>query len=71
MYVVYLINNWRYLPKGVPGDLIDTHFEDKEVDYVGILEEITQDNKLFRIFCIKEPDYVKNIITSWMVLDEL
>ena len=24
-----LINNHSYFPKGVPGDLIDTHFEDK------------------------------------------
>ena len=31
VYVADLIKKRRYCPKGVPGDLIDTNFEDKEV----------------------------------------
>ena len=31
----------------------------------------TEDNKLFKIFCMKDPDYVMKIISSWMTLDEL
>ena len=31
VYAAYLIKKWCYCPKGFPGDLIDTQFEDKEV----------------------------------------
>ena len=34
VYAVALIKKRRYWPKGVTGDLIDTHFEDKEVSDV-------------------------------------
>ena len=71
VYVVAMIKKRRYWPKGVPGDLIDTHFEDKEVGGVGMVEARTQDNKLFIIFCMKDPDYLMNIMVSWMTLDEL
>ena len=36
-----------------------------------MIVERTEDNKLFKIFCIKDPDYVMKIMTSWMTLDEL
>ena len=36
-----------------------------------MIEAITQENKPFRIICIKEPDYVMKIMASWMILDEL
>ena len=36
-----------------------------------MLEARTQENKPFRIFCMKEPDYVMNIMASWMTLDEV
>ena len=42
IYVASLINNRRYWHKWVPGDLIDTHFEYKEVSGVG--------NKFFNMF---------------------
>ena len=71
VYVSALIKKRSYLPTGVPGDLIDTHFEDREVDDVGIIEARTEDNKLFKIFCMKEPYYVMKIMESWMTLDEL
>ena len=51
--------------------MIDTLFEYKEVGDVGMIEAMTGDNKLFKIFCIKEPDYVMKIMVSWRTLDEL
>ena len=36
-----------------------------------MIEARTRYNKPFRIFCMKEPDYVMNIMVSWMTLDEL
>ena len=53
VYAGALIKKQSYWPKGVPGDLIDTHFEDKEVGDVGMIEARTEDKKLFRIFCMK------------------
>ena len=34
-------------------------------------EAINQENKMIQIFFMKEPDYVVNIMVSWMTLDEL
>ena len=50
MYAEPLIKKRCYWPKVVHGDLIDTNFEDKESSDAGIVEAITEDNKLFRIF---------------------
>ena len=44
-YAEYLIKKRCYWPKGVPGDLIDTHFEDKEVGDVGMIGDRNEDNK--------------------------
>ena len=71
MHTGALIKKRCYFPKGVHGDLIDAHFEDKEAGDVGMLESRTQDNKLLRILCMKYPYYVMNIMTSWVALDEL
>ena len=71
VYVADLIKKWHYLPKGFTGDHIDTHFEDKEVSDVGMIEVRTEDNNLFKIFCMKDPDYVRKIMASWMPLDKL
>ena len=66
MYAVALIKKRRYWPKGVPGDLIDTHFEDKEVIDVGMVRGKIEDIKLFRIFFMKEIDYLMEIMESCM-----
>ena len=70
-YAAALIKKRRYWPKGVPGDLLDTHFEDKEFGDVGIIEARNEDNKLFKVFFMKDPDYVMKIMVSWRTLDEL
>ena len=36
-----------------------------------MIEVRTEDNKLFKTFCMKDPDYVMKIMVSWMTLDEL
>ena len=59
------------MPKVFPSDLIDTQFEDKEVSDVGMIEAITEENTLFKIFIMKDPDYAMKIMGSWMTLDEL
>ena len=59
------------MTKLFPGNLIDTHFEEKEVGDVGMIEARTQDNKSFRILCMKEKDYLMKVIASWTTLDEL
>ena len=66
-----LIKKRRYWPKGVPGALIDEHFENMEVGDVDMVMAATEEGKPFKIFCFKEPDYVMKIMASWMTLDEL
>ena len=36
-----------------------------------MLDARSEDNKMFKIFCLKELDYVMKIIASWMTIDEL
>ena len=36
-----------------------------------MIEDRTEDNKLFKIFCMKYPDYLMKIIAIWMTLYEL
>ena len=64
IYAVSLIKKCCYCQKVVPGDLIDTLFEVKEAGDVGMIEGKTEDNKLFKIFCMKEPDYLMKIMVS-------
>ena len=53
VYAAALTKKRRYCPKGVLGDLVDTHFEDKEAGDVETKEARTEDNKLFKIFLMK------------------
>ena len=71
VYAVAQIKKRRYQPKGFPGDVIHTNFEDKEVGDVVIIEAMTEDNKLFKRFCMKYPDYVMKIMAIWVTLDKL
>ena len=51
-YAGALIKKRRYLPKNVPGDSIDSHFVDKDVGYVDMLESKIDERKTFRIFAL-------------------
>ena len=31
----------------------------------------TEDNKLFKMFCMNDPDYAMKVLASWMTIDEL
>ena len=42
VYAAALINKQKYWPKGVPGDVIDEYFSDKDVTHVDMLEAITK-----------------------------
>ena len=74
VYAAALIKKRKYWPKGVPGDAIDEYFSDKDVTHVDIFEAITEEGpegKAFKIFSFKELEYVMNIMTTWMTLEEL
>ena len=71
MYAGALIKKRCYWPKGVPGDRIDTQFEDKEFGDVRMIEASIEGIKLFKIFFMKDPDYVMKIMANWVTLDEL
>ena len=49
----------RCWPKGVPGDLIDEHFMDKEVGYSKSLELRFKGKKIF-IHCMKEGKWISS-----------
>ena len=59
-----LIKKRRYWPKHVPGDMIDDYFKDKDVGEVDSLKGIL-DNIHYDIFCMKEPDYVMKIMSTY------
>ena len=59
------------LEKGVPGELIDYHFQNKEVNDVDMLEAKNQENKPLYIFWIKDLYHLKKIMVLWMTIDEL
>ena len=71
VYASSMIKKRRYRTKVFPGDLIDNQFEDKEVGDVEMIETRTEDNKLFKIFSMREPDYVTKRMASWVTLEEL
>ena len=74
VYSDALNNKRKYCPKGVPGDAIDKYFSDKDVTHMDILVAITEEGpeeKAFKIFCFKEPEYVMNIMVTWMTLEDL
>ena len=64
VYAEALIKNCHYCQKLFPGEINDTHFEDKQFGNVGMIQARTEDNKLFIIFFMKEPDNFMRIMAS-------
>ena len=64
VYAEALIKKRGWWLKGILGELIETYFENNKVDDVGMIEAITEYNKLFKIFFIKNPDCVIKIMVS-------
>ena len=58
----------RYWPKGVPGDMIDEHFKDKELGYCETLEVVFEGSTMY-IHCQKELKYVQKFMSSFGTLD--
>ena len=71
VYAKALIKKRRYWQRGVHGDLIDTHSEDKEVSDIGMIEARTEDIKLFKKNCMKYPDDVIKIMASYVTPEKL
>ena len=74
VYAAALIKNRKYWPKGVPGYAIDQYFAEKDITYVDMFGDITEEGpegKAFNVFCFKEPEYVMKIMATWMTLEEL
>lgn len=59
-----LIKKRRYWPKHVPGDMIDAHFTEKEVGSTDSLKG-KLDGVHYDIFCMKEPEYVMKIMSTY------
>jgi len=70
VYAAALIKKRRYWPAGVPGDIIDAYFADKEEGYAATCDAIAPNGGPFFIHCFKEPNYVMKIMATWMTLDE-
>ena len=64
VYTGALIKKRRYLPKHVPGGLIDEYFKDKEVGSTDSLHG-TFDEVKYDFFYMKEPDYVMKIMSTY------
>ena len=63
-----LIKKRRYWPTSVPGDKIDEHMENSEVGEVDALKR-KNDGVDWHVFCMKEPEYVMKIMTTYGTLD--
>ena len=59
-----LIKKYCYWPKHVPENKIEEYFEDKEVGAMDSLKGKLHDVH-YDIFCMKEPDYVMKIMSTY------
>ena len=71
MYAIALIKKRRNFMKSVPGDIINSHFSDKDVGNLYMFEADTEDDRPFYIFCFKNTDYLMKFMALWMTLDDL
>ncbi|KAL9187551.1 hypothetical protein ACHAXT_001654 [Thalassiosira profunda] len=60
----------RYWPRGVPGDYIDAHFQDKEIGSCETLQTEFEGETMF-IHCMKEEKYVTKLMSTFGTLDEV
>ena len=64
VYASALIKKRRYWPRYIKGDAIKAHFED---EVVGVSKRLpgVLDGEKFDIFCLKEPDYVMSLMSTY------
>ncbi|KAI2498691.1 Transposase IS4 [Fragilaria crotonensis] len=67
VYGSAVIKERRYFPKYINGDAIDPHFESKGIGETDILPG-TLDGINFKIFCMKEEDYVMKLMATYGAL---
>ena len=59
----------RYWPKYINGEAITQHFQDKEVGATDALPGVLDDIPI-HVHCMKEPDYVMMLMSSYGTLSE-
>jgi hypothetical protein len=64
-----LINNRRYWPKWILGEIIKAHFAEKQVGEVDCWNDILNDQHV-TVFCFKEPEYVMSIMSTYGTVNE-
>jgi hypothetical protein len=68
LYAAALVKKWRYWPRYIRGNEIKAHFEGKEVGtaeaWPGVLDNIP-----FHLYCMKEPDYVMTLMSTYGSLE--
>jgi len=70
VFASVLIKKRRHWPKFIPGDDFIAHFEDKEFGEADAIKE-TLDNVPFHVFCMKVPDYVMQLMSTYGTLERM
>ena len=71
VYSSALVKKRWYWPKYVDGEYIKTHFEDVEVGVTKRLPgELELEGEKFALFCLKEPDYVMTMMSTYGSLNK-
>ncbi len=63
-----VVKKKRYWPKGVPGDDVIAHMLEKEVGAAAVAE-LEWNKQAIRLFAVREPDYVFQMISTFGVSD--
>ena len=66
--VAALVQKRRYWTANIKGDEIDAHFAPKEVGNVDAVKQV-EDGVAYHIFCMKDPDYVMKLMTTYRTLE--
>ena len=69
MFVASLIKKRCYWTKYIKGEVIIQHFQDKEVGATHALRGVLDDVPV-HVHCMKEPDYVMMLMSSYGTLSE-
>ena len=65
-----LIKKRHYWPNGVPEEEIILRMQNKEVEYVDVVQ-VSIRSKSYHIMAIQEPDYVMLMMTTYGTLENL
>ena len=63
-----LIEKRRYCPANIKGGSINDHFDSKEVVNVDAVNQMEY-GMSYHLFCMKDPDYVINLMTTYGILE--